>query len=495
VEETGPLQFVLTGVAIEGATIFTPAQLIPLYEEFVLERISAADVTEILKRITDLYRDSGYLLSRAIAPPQDLQSGVLRIVVIEGHVERVVFAGDAADGGSLEAYARPVTSERPLRARTLERAILLIEDLPGLSVAPSLRAINETKGVYELILEIRTDAVEGFWSLDNRGTDGLGPLESWSGVNLNNLANLRERLRASLFVVPNDPHELTYADFAWEQPIGSDGFIISAFGYVSRVNESLDGLPDPHSRAHQVALRGGYPIIRSRDRNLWVRAGLEMTNLSQRFVGFEILRDRLRVARVRLDFDAEDDLGGVTFATVEVSQGFNAFGASHEGEALLSRADGRPDFTKFNLSVTRHQEVFDAVSVQLDFAAQKSLNPLLSPEEFALGGPRFGRAYNFAELKGDDGLGVSVEARWAREVGEGFLHALQAYVFYDFGAVWNRNAFPERMDTLSSAGAGVRLLILPGLRFDIELAKPLERVPFGVNDRGVRTFFLMSADF
>ena len=51
------------------------------------------------------------------------------------------------------------------------------------------------------------------------------------------------------------------------------------------------------------------------------------------------------------------------------------------------------------------------------------------------------------------------------------------------------------MDTLSSAGAGVRLLILPGLRFDIELAKPLERVPFGVNDRAVRTFFLMSADF
>ena len=167
----------------------------------------------------------------------------------------------------------------------------------------------------------------------------------------------------------NDPHELTYADFAWEQPIGSDGFIISAFGYVSRVNESLDGLPDPHSRAHQVALWGAYPIIRSRDRNLWVRAGLEMTNLSQRFAGFEILRDRLRVARVRLDFDAEDDLGGITFATLEVSQGLNAFGASHEGEALLSRTDGRPDFTKFNLSVTRHQEVFDAVSVQLDFAA------------------------------------------------------------------------------------------------------------------------------
>ena len=117
----------------------------------------------------------------------------------------------------------------------------------------------------------------------------------------------------------------------------------SPFGYVSRVNESPNApLPDPHSKTHQVALRGGYPIVRSRDRNLWVRTSPEMTNLTQSFARFEIPRDRLRVARARLDFDARDDLGGVTFTTPKVSRDLDAFSASHEGEALLSRADGRP---------------------------------------------------------------------------------------------------------------------------------------------------------
>ena len=65
---------------------------------------------------------------------------------------------------------------------------------------------------------------------------------------------LRERVQASLFIVPNDPNELAYADFAWEQPIGSDGFVASAFGYVSRVNESPDA-PYPIRTARHIRWR------------------------------------------------------------------------------------------------------------------------------------------------------------------------------------------------------------------------------------------------
>lgn len=179
------------------------------------------------------------MLSRAIAPPQDLATGVLTIVVIEGYIEQVVFAGPGAEAEPLSRYADALTSERPLRSATLERTILLIDDLPGTTVEAELNPVDEASGIYELTLQVNVDAVDGFGSLDNRGTEGVGPLEAWVGAGLNSWFGARERLQASVFAVPNDPHELTYTDLTYDQPIGFDGALLSFSGYASWVNESL----------------------------------------------------------------------------------------------------------------------------------------------------------------------------------------------------------------------------------------------------------------
>lgn len=496
VEELETIEFVLAAVSIEGATVFTAEDFAPLYDEFLSRRVTTADVSGILDRMTGLYREKGYFLSRAVAPPQDLQAGILRIVAIEGYVESVVFEGGAGENALLGPYAERIVRERPLRLDALERAILLINDIGGITVSARLRPKDEARGIYELILSTEYDAVDAFASFDNRGTEGVGPLQAWFGGGLNTVLGRRERLQATVLTVPDNPRELKYGSLSIEKPVGFNGTNLSLFGYLSEVNESAALQPDPQSRAVLLSFRIWHPLIRSRRQNLWLSGNFDLLNSEQELNGATVLKDRVRVLSARADYNLVDSFGGATFLTTQVSQGVGILGAGEVDAALRSRAGGRPDFTKFNFGVTRQQGLSENFGLQFDAAGQISLHPLLFPEQFAVGGSRFGRAYNFSEIAGEHGVAAAVELRYGRDVGEPWLEAFQVYGYYDFGAVWNevRGAGTIR-DSLASAGAGVRFTLLPGLRTDILVAKPLTRPVFDQGNKDVRAFVIVSADF
>jgi hemolysin activation/secretion protein len=71
-------------------------------------------------------------------------------------------------------------------------------------------------------------------------------------------------------------------------------------------------------------------------------------------------------------------------------------GASEERSGPLSRFDGDPKFTKVSAEFTHAQSIYGGISAQVSVIGQKSANSLLASEEFAIGGSRFGRAYDFA---------------------------------------------------------------------------------------------------
>ena len=110
-------RFVLAAVIIDGATIFDPVSFAPYYEDLLARNITLADVENILAQITKKYRDEGYILSRAIAPPQDLASGVVRITVIEGYVDDVVYEGKDIPQDAIDIYARRITASEDIGAQ------------------------------------------------------------------------------------------------------------------------------------------------------------------------------------------------------------------------------------------------------------------------------------------------------------------------------------------------------------------------------------------
>jgi hemolysin activation/secretion protein len=190
-----------------------------------------------------------------------------------------------------------------------------------------------------------------------------------------------------------------------------------------------------------------------------------------------------------------DHGNGYTTFFGKVSQGLDMIGATAD-QVSLSRPDANGEFTKFEAQISRYQNVGESFGLYASLAGQASLDPLLASEEFSLGGARYGRAYDYGELTGDDGIAGLVELRYGRNPNLDFLEFYQLYGFYDYGVIWNDNAAPGFDEiSLSSAGAGLRLTFPDALSANVEAAKPLDHVPFTQDDQDWRVFFYISKQF
>ena len=490
----GPTRAVtLVAVELIGATVFTPEQLADAYEPWLGKQISITEIEQILATITDTYRRVGYALSYAIAPPQTLDFGILQIRVVEGYIAKVTFAGAAPGGESLlAAYADKITSERPVTLATIERYSLLLSDAPGVVVRPSIRSLEDI-GAHELILTLDKNPVQAGAGLDNRGTHAVGPLQAYGVASFNSVFGGLERTSVTLSTVPDNSRELRYGEVNHEEFLGSEG----TRGFVSVSHSSLDTYTDiTHIKKDGESTRGSigakHPLIRARAQNLWVSGRFDVINSSQSQEG-DSFDDRLRVMRAGTQYFVSDEWAGDNLASVEFSQGFDALGASHDGGPNLSRAGGRTDFRKFTFELGRQQSFGRNYSALIQGIAQKSGHTLLSGEEIALGGKRFGRAFDPGEVSGRDGAAASLELRLHDSTGWHFLTSYQLYVFGDVGAVWNSD---RPRDAVSSTGAGTRIEFVPGFTGNLELAVPVNRGVFAENERRApRVFFAVNASF
>jgi len=494
----GPaLSFVLTSVVIEGATVFSPAALAPHYARFLARAVGPAEMEEIAAGITQAYGAAGYFISRAIVPPQQVEGGVLRVRVIEGFLSAVRFTGAESQRRLLGGYGTAITRGRPARLDAVERGLLLINDLPGIEVRDVQVARLDDDGAYELHVTLDYDAADGTVNLDNRGTPEVGRLQAWLSGNANSAMGWGERLQLALATVPDSPRELRYAQVSYAQPLGHGGSVLdtSVSGSLIDAGGTL-AAEDAVARGLSITTRLSYPLILSRRQSLYVRGAFEVHEIKEDRFEASTIDDSLRVLRLQGDTTLKDNWDGTTFLAVELSRGLDILGASDRGDAILSRPDGDGVFTKFRFDVVRVQEISGPVSLRMAARAQSALDALLSREEFLLGGSLFGRAYDFGEISGEDGIAGSLELRYGDPEAGGVIGGYQVYGFYDLGAVWNRNTEAGmHRDSLASLGGGVRLDITRGIQAAFEVAQPLTRAVESTGDTGMRVFFSLGMRF
>lgn len=477
--------------------MFEPEDFSDAYTGFLARTVTTAEVEEIAARITKMYADAGYFLSRAIVPAQEVLGGVLRVQVVEGHIAEIDVSGADRIPAIVGAYSRPVTVEAPARLATVERALLLIGQLPGYRVLDAQVSQLDGGGAYELTVVVDHDALDAQASLDNRGTREVGRLQAIASVGANSMAGLGERARVSVATVPDAPKELLYGEASYDQPVGASGLILGGSAAASRIDAGAAlAAADTKARAVQVTGRFSRPLLLTRSQALYLRGSVELHELEEERFGRTTVDDSLRIVRLQTDLAFTDDLGGTSYIAVEASQGVDILGASDTGDANLSRTDGEGTFTKVQADAIRLQEVYGDLSLRFAAQAQYSYDPLLSLEEFRVGGSQFGRAYDFGEISGEDGIAGSVELRYGDRVAGGYLTSYELYGFYDIGATWNRNAPRElRRESLSSAGGGIRATLFDDVYANLEVTQPLTRRVAATGDNGTRVFFTLNLSF
>ena len=196
------IELTISRIVVTGATVYSEADLAPLYADMLGGETTLAAVYDLARRITAKYGAAGYVLSRAVVPPQNLgqRGAVVRIQVVEGYVDQVVWPREklARYRDFFTDYTARIVADRPANIRTLERYLLLANDLPGLKFTAALKPSATNPNASTLVVEVQEKMFDVNARVDNRGTTAQGPWQYLGALTVNNIAGAHEAFAGDL---------------------------------------------------------------------------------------------------------------------------------------------------------------------------------------------------------------------------------------------------------------------------------------------------------
>lgn len=484
----------VTSVSLEGVTAYPKGTFDRITRELTgaavpLARVEAARVA-ILRR----YRDDGYVLSGvSVASDQ----GALRFIVTEGRIASVKLSADIGPAGTrVLRFLERLTQKVPIDEATLERYLLLAQDVPGVTLRAVLRPVRGEPGALDLIAEVSRAPFSGLATSDNYASRFTGPIESLFVLDANSFSSFGERTEFSYYHAW--PNSQNFGQVSEEAYIGDSGLRMRVYGGYGRTVPT-GALASIGYLGTTTVFGAGvvYPLIRSRTETLNLFGNFDAleSEVSVESGGSRgrASFDSLRVLRVGADYARSDLLLGtsrsaVNEITVRVSGGLPTFGATPEGTPTLPRVGEATDFTKVDVRLARTQTLFSpypgaTVALRGVVAGQFTNNVLPPAEEFYLTGLQYLRGYETGQITGDRALTTTAELQFNTTLDLSALRLpdavpVQVYGFYDWGETWQHD--PASL-SVHAASTGIGLHVSATRYADIDLlgAVRLNRYPTG----------------
>ncbi len=473
---------VVRAVIVDGRDRLPPSIFAAPIAAVIGQQLDREQVATLAGAIAGAARAQGYPFATAHVPAQAQGDGVLRVTLDLGRIDAVrVVGGRSATADRV--LGRALATGQPVRQRQLERALLLVGDVPGVRVTDSRLVRQDGFGI--LLVTIETDRASGYVQIDNRGSKEVGPVRSTALATLHSLLADGDELAAIVSQTPFQPSEFAFARLRYSSIISDDGLVLSASGSLARTRPGgfLRAL-DVRGRSADAAISLQYPLLRTRSRSLFATAELRALGTDQDIVRRRLRSDRITTLTGTLSGNMTFG-GGMLRGEVAALAGLPVAGVTRAGSLLGSRFDGDARFVAGTYLVDWTVRLDKPFSMVIASAGQLASRPLLAAMEIGLGGPAFGRGYDYAERTGDHGVTGSLELR--ADIGRipgSVVDRGQLYTFVDGGVVGNL-AGGAGGGRLASSGVGLR--IGTG-RFDwmAEAALPLSHVRFDTGDRRPR---------
>lgn len=427
--------FVFTG----HMGLATEGELQAVVAGSVGKSMSYNELQALAETLTEFLKQKGWFLARAYLPKQDVTAGTVEIAVIPGKSDgSILLDADKSvriDQNILRSMGgRVVRSGEPINSGSFERAMLLMNDLPGIrarsSIGPGSEPGSSSVGVSVSEGPLFTGAIWG----DNYGNRYTG---SWRG-NAMLWVNDPFRRGDQISLMVSGAEGLIQGSIGYGFPLTYDGMrgSISYTGMAYRLIGELESLGNTgYSNGIDIGL--SYDLRRSRTSNIKAEVLYGYHALTDRQSTTDIRSRKISSVTLSLTGDSHDSIlgGGYTRWNVGCTTG-----NFQESVADISYTKTEGHFTRFNLGVTRLQRLAERVTLTFSWNAQKALGNLDSSEKFYLGGPNGVRAYPVGEGAGDQGHLINTDIRYTIP-GSFAGGSLQLCGFYDAGYI-NLNKEP-----------------------------------------------------
>jgi hemolysin activation/secretion protein len=490
--ETGPAgaSVRVDTLRVTGATVFDEQTLLSASGFRPGGELTLAAMRALAGRISAYYHARGYFLAQAYVPEQDVQSGAVTIAVIEGRYGTVALNNHTnLSGGVAKQVLSGLDSGDIVEDAPLERRLLLLSDLPGIRVKSTLGP-GGAVGTSDLVVDLAPGRrVTGSVEADNVGNRYTGTYRAGGTVNLNNPLGIGDRLSARVLGAVDG---LAYGRVSYQAPVANLTLGV-AYAHISyQLGREFENL-DADGTADIVGAYASYPLIRSRNVNLYALADAEARWFEDR-IGLVSTRatKRSRVASLGFSADSHDEIGGGGWSNLSAGWSFGTLDITspleRAADALTARTDG--GYSKIEFAAARLQTLGGPLSLYTWVRGQYAFDNLDTSEKMELGGAYGVRAYPEGEAYGDQGIIGTAEARLTLGQWIGFVPGqLQAIGFIDAGTVKfaHDRWFPGRnRSNRSGIGGGLTWAEPHGFQIKASYAHRLgdQRVTSGPDRKG-----------
>ena len=397
--------------------VATDAELQELVKDSIGRQLSFAELQQLAVRVTNYLREKkGFLLARAYLPKQDVTEGMIEIAIISGRIDGKVRidlkSPSRIKPRVLQGIADGAVPENTLaRMEQIERATLLMNDLPGINAQASLEP-GGAPGTTRLVISAAEGRLfHGTLSGDNYGDRYTGAYRGTGQVSVNDPLGLGDQITASF----TGAEHMLSGRAAYAIPLGSSGLTASV-SYSHLLYELGKELRDlkAKGKADTFGANLSYPLLRTRNASLWAGLGGEYLMMDDEANDVRTRDRKITVGNINLTGSFYDSIGGggLTSANLTVHCGnvdLSGLESNKAADAIGPKTEG--GFSRATYSLARLQRITRLLALFGSIRGQITPGNLDSSQKFILGGPTGIRAYPVGEASGDEGHAGTIEAR------------------------------------------------------------------------------------
>lgn len=431
--------FPISHIDVQGAEHLSLSSRNELLAPYLDKCLGVSQLNALLKTITDHYLSRGYVTSRAYLPQQDLSSGTLQVLVVEGKLEGMEGAANSQLSSLELAMVFPGQDGELLDLREIEQAIDQLNRLPSNQAQMELTPGGAVGGSAVVVKNTPHKPWRVSLSRHNDGQKSTGEQQWGLGLEWDSPLGLADQLmiRGGHDGL-SDKHQTSKSTlFNYNLPWGwwNFSYSYSESDYRSLAKtDSFKFKQSGDSQSHQ--LRADRVIHRDDLSKTSINLGLSHLRTNNYIEGTRLDVSSNRLSELQWGINHGRRIGsGFLNIDLGVQNGIGAFDAQRDEQKRDQRGNLTPtsDYRKYSATLSFLQpfslwgESFSFTSMA---TGQRSEDVLFSPQRMSLGGSSSIRGLKDQQLSGDSGGYWRNDLRWTRPVSVDWLRP----VFAQYGA-------------------------------------------------------------
>ncbi|MEI8209632.1 MAG: ShlB/FhaC/HecB family hemolysin secretion/activation protein [Methylococcales bacterium] len=460
--------FDLLELRVKGSTKLDKKQLERTIYPFLGLKKSLENVDLARAALEDLYRAQGYQTVSVDIPEQDVKNGIVYLQVVEGKVSSLkVKDSRYFSMGKIKAGVPELAEGNVPHFPTMQKQLTeLSGQSPDRKIQPILRA-GDTPGTLEVDLKVKDELpLHGRVEINGRNTSTTSRLRLVSSLHYDNLWQAMHSASFMYQVSPENSAQVDVMAGTYALPIFNTDMRLAMYGVNSSSNSQIASAGTMEvigiGSIFGARLIKPLPALNSYYHSVTVGVDYKSFKENLNLVGSDTIATPIAytpfLAQYTASLRSEESL-----TTLDLGMHFSLRGLGNDqAQFEQKRYKAKASYMYLTSNLKFKHDLPYGMELSTRLNGQLADSPLISNEQFSLGGALSVRGYYETQALAEDAVFGSLELytpRFGALDGE-YFNNLKFMAFLDGGNGWILNPLPGNAKSYKLAGGGVGLSFL-----------------------------------